>query len=85
MDNDQYFADEEIGLTRNEIRFAAKRMLLASMVAALVVAVGALSLAFIPAFHDYAHVAPHRFALAQQPIFVNQGVVATKQAEIELP
>lgn len=85
MDNAQYFADEEIGLTRNEIRFAAKRMLLASMVAALVVAVGALSLAFISTSHDYARVAPHRFALAQQPIFVNQGAVATKQAEIELP
>ena len=90
MSGAAYFDDEEseIGLTRDEIRLVAKRQFVASLVAAFVIAVGAALTALIPASHDYAQVAPHKFAVVEQPTLLaqpDQGVASAKQSEIELP
>jgi hypothetical protein len=90
MSGAEFIDDEEIaiGLTRNEIRLRARRQFVASLAAAIVSAGGAVSMALVPASHNYTQVAPHKFALVQQATFVTpleHGVVSAKQSQIELP
>ena len=85
MTSFETYADDEAGLTRDEIHSTMRRLFVASMVTALVMAVGAGLMAMAPASHSEAQRAAQRFALVQQPIFVDQGAVASKQSGIELP
>ena len=85
-----YLDDEEVtvGLTRDEIRLVARRQLVASLAAALVILAGAAVALLIPASHGAGQASAHRVAGVHQPTYSSlpyQGAVSTKQSEIELP
>ena len=80
-----YFDHEEIGLTREETRSMARRLFVASLVTALIFAVAMTLAMVIPGSHDAEYVAPRKISQVQQPIFVDQGAVAVRRFEIELP
>ena len=64
-----YLDDEEVtvGLTRDEIRLVARRQLVASLAAALVILAGAALAVLIPASHGDVRAAAHRVAGVHQP------------------
>jgi hypothetical protein len=82
-----YLEDEmvPIGLTRDEVRLVARRQLIASIAAAIVIVAGAALL--IPAMHGV-RMAERDGARVHQPSFASlpyQGAVSSKPSEIELP
>ena len=80
-----YLDHEEIGFTREETRSMARRLFVASLVTALIFAVAVTVAMVSPGSSDAAYLAPRKITLVQQPIFVDQGIVAVKPSGIELP
>jgi hypothetical protein len=90
MSNAEYFDGEEMGAgaTRDEIRVSARRQLIASIAAAIVIGVAALASAFAPQSRNYTQAPTIRAAGVQQPVFAassTQRVAAAKQYDVELP
>jgi hypothetical protein len=85
MSNFDVFADDEMVLGGNQVHSPARRLYVASMIAALVTAVGFGAVSMVSASHGQTQRIAHRFTLVQQPIFVEQGAVASKQSATELP
>jgi hypothetical protein len=89
MENFELLDDEGVasGLTADEIRFVARRQLVGSIFASVVIAAAAGLMALRPVHPDSAVIASHRVTAAQ-PSFVTpqaQRVAFLKQHEIELP
>jgi hypothetical protein len=86
----EFYDDGEVatGLTREEIRLIARRQFTASVAAAIVIFVAAISVAMTPASRDMAQTSQKRSVAVQQPTYVSpldQGVASARQGEIELP
>jgi hypothetical protein len=83
------FDDEAIasGLSGADIQAVAKRQFVASVAVVIVIALGVILTAIMPASRDYAGVASHKVATVQQPKFVTatDHVVAAKSTGLELP
>ena len=77
--------DEEMGIggTREEIRLVARRQFVASLAAAVMIAVGAGVMALMPASHENVVAAPHRLAIVQ-PTFMSERFVSANN-QVELP
>jgi hypothetical protein len=90
MENIENFEEDGValGLGAAEIRSVARRQLVGSTVAAVLIVVVATLTALRPAYRETADIAPHKLAGIQRPSFVMpQGahVADLTRRDIELP